>query len=158
MLMLLLVICKMVCSHKIKITRLDAEGLTYFTEMPPTGRYYILVFTSNDLLDQSGTSQSALQSSVDILQKFPKGTVTPIVMHPLTSRFEWTDLPAGVKTFAEMRTYGVSKKEDVYQVLGVSKDDGVVAVVRPDGYVGMMAPLSKTRDVEDYLRGCLVTI
>ncbi|EWZ30786.1 hypothetical protein BFJ63_vAg7667 [Fusarium oxysporum f. sp. narcissi] len=136
----------------------DATARHLQDEMPPTGRYYILVFTSNDLLDQSGTSQSALQSSVDILQKFPKGTVTPIVMHPLTSRFEWTDLPAGVKTFAEMRTYGVSKKEDVYQVLGVSKDDGIVAVVRPDGYVGMMAPLSKTRDVEDYLRGCLVTI
>lgn len=57
-----------------------------------------------------------------------------------------------------MRTYGVSKKEDVYEVLGVSKDDGVVAVVRPDGYVGMMASLSKTGDVEDYLQGCLVTV
>jgi phenol 2-monooxygenase (NADPH) len=126
--------------------------------MPPTGRYYILVFTSNDLLDKFGTSQSALQSSVDTLQKFPKGTVNLIVMHPLTSRFEWSDLPAGVKTFAEMRTYGVSKKEDVYEVLGVSKDDGVVAVVRPDGYVGMMAVLSQMNNVEDYLGGCLVSI
>ncbi|KAF4951218.1 hypothetical protein FGADI_7623 [Fusarium gaditjirri] len=107
----------------------DATARYLQDEMPPTGRYYIIVFTSNDLLDQSGTSRAALQSSVDILQKFPKGTVAPIVIHPLTSRFEWTDLPAGVKTFAEMRTYGVSKKEDVYKVLGVSKDDGVVAVL-----------------------------
>ncbi|KAF5656660.1 phenol hydroxylase [Fusarium circinatum] len=136
----------------------DATARHLQDEMPPTGRYYVLVFTSNDLLEKSGNSQSSLQSSVEILQKFPKGTVNLIVVHPLTSRFEWTDLPAGVKTLAEMRTYGVSKKEDVYEVLGVSKDDGVVAVVRPDGYVGMMAPLSKTGDVEDYLRGCLVTI
>lgn len=126
--------------------------------MPPTGRYYVLVFTSNDLLNKSGISQSSLKSSSEIIQKFPAGTVNLIVVHPLTSRFEWTDIPAGVKTFAEMRTYGVSKKEDVYEVLGVSKDDGVVAVVRPDGYVGMMASLSKTEDVEDYLRGCLVTV
>ncbi|KAF5989357.1 phenol hydroxylase [Fusarium bulbicola] len=124
----------------------DATARHLQDEMPPTGRYYVLVFTSNDLLDKSGISQSSLQSSVEILQKFPKGTVNLIVVHPLTSRFEWTDLPAGVKAFAEMRTYGVSKKEDVYEVLGVSKDDGVVAVVRPDGYVGMMAPLSKTAE------------
>ncbi|KAF5251762.1 hypothetical protein FANTH_3372 [Fusarium anthophilum] len=136
----------------------DATARHLQDEMPPTGRYYVLVFTSNDVLDKSGISHSSLQSSVEILQKFPKGTVNLIVVHPLMSRFEWTDLPAGVKAFAEMRTYGVSKKEDVYEVLGVSKDDGVVAVVRPDGYVGMMAPLSKTAEVEDYLRGCLVTI
>ncbi|KAF4499589.1 phenol hydroxylase [Fusarium agapanthi] len=107
----------------------DATARHLQDEMPPTGRYYVLVFTSNDLLEKSGNSQSSLQSSVEILQKFPKGTVNLIVVHPLTSRFEWTDLPAGVKTFAEMRTYGVSKKEDVYEVLGVSKDDGVVAVL-----------------------------
>ncbi|KAF5534402.1 phenol hydroxylase [Fusarium mexicanum] len=136
----------------------DATARHLQDEMPPTGRHYILVFTSNDLLEKSSNSQSSLQSSVEILQKFPKGTVNLIVVHPLTSRFEWTDLPTGVKTFAEMRTYGVSKKEDVYEVLGVSKDDGVVAVVRPDGYVGMMAPLAKTGEIEDYLRGCLVTI
>ncbi|KAF5638135.1 phenol hydroxylase [Fusarium sp. NRRL 52700] len=136
----------------------DATARHLQDEMPPTGRYYVLVFTSNDLLDKSGISQSSLGSSIEILQRFPKGTVNLIVVHPLTSRFEWTDLPVGVKTLAEMRTYGVSKKEDVYEVLGVSKDAGVVAVVRPDGYVGMMAPLSKTGDVEDYLRGCLVTV
>ncbi|VZH87813.1 unnamed protein product [Fusarium fujikuroi] len=106
----------------------DATSRHLQDEMPPTGRYHVLVFTSNDLLNKSGISQSSLQSSVDILQKFPIGTVNLIVVHPLTSRFEWTDIPAGVKTFAEMRTYGVSKKEDVYEVLGVSKDDGVVAV------------------------------
>ncbi|KAF4340675.1 phenol hydroxylase [Fusarium beomiforme] len=136
----------------------DATARHLQDEMPPHGRYYILVFTNNDLLEKSGTSQLALKSSIDTLQKFPTGTVNLVVIHPLTTRFEWTDLPAGVKAFAEMRTYGVSKKEDVYEALGVSKDAGVVAVVRPDGYVGMMAPLSKMELVEDYLRGCLVTV
>ncbi|KAF4447808.1 hypothetical protein F53441_8712 [Fusarium austroafricanum] len=136
----------------------DATARHLQDEMPPHGRYYMLVFTSNDLLEKCGISQSALKSSFDMLQKFPKSTINLVVMHPLTTRFEWTDLPAGVKTFAEMKTYGVSKKEDVYEILGVSKDYGVIALIRPDGYVGMMAPLLKMELVEDYLRGCLVTV
>ncbi|KAF4441105.1 hypothetical protein F53441_12134 [Fusarium austroafricanum] len=113
----------------------DATTRHLQDEMPPTGRYYILVFTSKDLLDKSGISQAALQSSIDTMKKFPKGTINLVVVHPLMSRFEWTDLPSEVKTFAEMKVYGMAKREDIYEVLGVSKDDGVVTVVRPDGYV-----------------------
>ena len=128
------------------------------TEMPPTGRYYLTVFTSDDLLDKSGSSQSALQSAIETIGKFPEGTINIVVIHPLTTRFEWTDLPTGVKKLAEMRVYGMARKEDAYDILGVSKDAGVMAVVRPDGYVGMLAPLVKPGMVDDYLRGCLATV
>ena len=128
------------------------------TEMPPTGRYYLAVLTSNDLLNQSGSSQSALQSAIETISKFPEGTINLVVIHPLTTRFEWTDLPAGVKKLAEMRVYGMARKEDAYDILGVSKDEGVMAVVRPDGYVGMLAPLTKAGLVEGYLRGCLAAV
>ncbi|KAF4994292.1 hypothetical protein FGRMN_5877 [Fusarium graminum] len=136
----------------------DATTRHLQDEMPPTGRYTILVFTSTDLLETSGTSQSALQSSVDSIKQFPQGTINLVVIHPLDRRFEWTDLPAGVKDLAEMRVYGVAKKEDAYEVLSVSKDDGVVAVIRPDGYVGILAPLSNTGLVKEYLSDCLVSI
>lgn len=126
--------------------------------MPPTGRYHLLVFASNDLLDKSGASQSALQSAIDIISKFPQGTINLVVIHPLATRFEWTDIPAGVKKIAEMRVYGLARKEDAYETLGVSKNDGVIAVVRPDGYVGMMAPLASPESVEKHLRGCLTTV
>lgn len=116
------------------------------------------MFTSNDLLDKSGTSQSALTSAIDIIQKFPASTIHLVVLHPLQERFEWTDIPTGAKTFAEMRTYGLAKKEDVYDIYDVSKSEGLVAVIRPDGYVGMLAPLSRHEPVEDYFRGCLVSI
>ena len=128
------------------------------TEMPPTGRYYLTVFTSNDLVDKSGPSQSALQSAIETISKFPEGTINLVVIHPLTTRFEWTDLPAGVKMLAEMKVYGMARKEDAYDILGVSKDEGVMAVVRPDGYVGMLAPLTKAGSVEGYLRGCLAAV
>ena len=127
-------------------------------EMPPTGRYYLTVFTSTDLLDKSGSSQSALQSAIETIGKFPEGTINLVVIHPLTTRFEWTDLPVGVKKLAEMRVYGMARKEHAYDVLGVSKEEGVMAVVRPDGYVGMLGPLAKPGLVEDYLRGCLATV
>ncbi|KAJ4138713.1 hypothetical protein NW768_002572 [Fusarium equiseti] len=136
----------------------DATHRHLQDEMSPTGRYYLTVFASNDLLDKSGSSQSALQSAIETISKFPQGTIHLVVIHPLTTRFEWTDLPAGVKTLAEMRVYGMTRREDAYDILGVSRDEGAVAVVRPDGYVGMLAPLEKSDSVEDYLRGCLNTM
>jgi phenol 2-monooxygenase len=126
--------------------------------MPSRGRYHIVVLTSNDLLDKSGASQLALSSCIDIIQKFPAGVTDLIILHPLQKRFEWTHLPPSVKAFAEMRTYGLAKKEDAYEIYGVSKDEGLIAVVRPDGYVGMLAPLSESKLVEAYFRGCLVSV
>ena len=136
----------------------DLHPLTTTTEIPSVGRYYLLVLTSTDLLNQSGDSQSALRSSIDILQKFPKNTINLVVLHALNERFEWEDLPEGLKTVAEMRVYGVAKAEDAYETYGVSKERGLIAVVRPDGYIGTSSPLTGAQDVERYLRGCLITI
>jgi phenol 2-monooxygenase len=126
--------------------------------MPSTGRYHIVVLATNDFLDKSGASQSAVLSSIDIIQKFPAGAINLVILHPLKERFEWTDVPPGVKTFAEMRTYGLAKKEDAYEIFDVSKDEGLIAVIRPDGYVSMLAPLLGSKLVEDYFHGCLVSI
>jgi len=136
----------------------DATTRQLQDEMPSTGRYHILVLASNDLLDKSGTSQSALQSCIDVIQKFPSGAINLVILHPLEKRFEWTDVPPGLKTFAEMRTYGLAKKEDAYDILDVSKDEGLIAVIRPDGYVGMLSPLSGTKMVEAYFSGCLISV
>jgi phenol 2-monooxygenase len=92
------------------------------------------------------------------MQRFPAGAIELAVLHPLKTRFEWTDLPPNVKEAAEMRTYGLSRKEDAYEIYGVSKDQGLIAVIRPDGYVGTLAPLSTPKEVEEYLRSCLILI
>ena len=126
--------------------------------MPSFGRYHVLLLASNDLLDRCGASQSAILSSIDTIQKFPTGVINLVILQPLKERFEWADLPPAMKTFAEMQTYGLSKKEDAYEIFGVSKDEGLIAVVRPDGYVGMLAPLSAGKLVEAYFRGCLVAV
>lgn len=92
------------------------------------------------------------------MRRFPAGTIDLAVLHPLETRFEWTDIPPGVKEAAEMRTYGLSRKEDAYDIYGVSKSDGIIAVVRPDGYIGTLASLSGTGEVEAYLRSCLALV
>jgi phenol 2-monooxygenase len=132
--------------------------LTQTTELPSVGRYRIIVLASNDLLDRSGVTQPSLVSCIDIMQRFPAGTIDLVVLHPLKTRFEWTDIPPNVKGVAEMRTYGLSRKEDAYEIYGVCKDKGLIAVVRPDGYVGMLAPLSGPNEVEGYLRSCLILV
>jgi phenol 2-monooxygenase len=122
------------------------------------GRYRTIVLVSNDLLDKPGVSQSSLVSCIESMQRFPTGTIDLVVLHPLKTRSEWTDTPPNVKEAAEMRTYDLWRKEDAYEIYGVCKDKGFIAVVRPDGYIGTIAPLSSTQDVGVYLRSCLILV
>jgi phenol 2-monooxygenase len=96
-----------------------------------------------------------LRSAEATLSKYPQGVIDLIVIHPLQQRFEWTDIPQSVKRLAEMRTYGVAKKEDAYEVYGVSKDEGAVVVVRPDGYLGTISHLGSYQTVEAYFKRTL---
>lgn len=46
---------------------------------------------------------------------------------------------------------GLAEGEDAYTLFGVAPDRGAMAVVRPDGYVGLMAELGDVARVECYL-------
>lgn len=78
------------------------------------------------------------------------------VLHPLAKRFEWNDLPSEVKEAAEIRKYGLASIENAYEIYGASSDEGMIAVIRPDGYIGMFAPLSAPSLVEIYFSSCLI--
>lgn len=54
-----------------------------------------------------------------------------------------------------MRFYRGYDLDDVYKVYGVDAAHGAVAVVRPDGYVGVAGELGDVERVERYLGGCL---
>jgi hypothetical protein len=69
--------------------------------------------------------------------------------------FTWRDLPAALKERSEMRFYSGCALDDVYAVYGVAEDEGAIAVVRPDGYVGVVAALDDVKAVEGYLGGVL---
>lgn len=80
-------------------------------------------------------------------------------MHPRLSRdFTWRDVPRELKQYSEMQFYNGYEKEDVYGIYGVDPEKGIVAVMRPDGYIGVVAGLGDVKRVEGYLEGCLRTV
>lgn len=48
--------------------------------------------------------------------------------------------------------------DDVYGIYGVSPDEGALAIVRPDGYVGIVASLGDVQRVRSYLESLLRTV
>jgi hypothetical protein len=41
-------------------------------------------------------------------------------------------------------------REDAYEIYGIPKEDGAFAVIRPDGYMGMLGRVDASRLVESY--------
>ncbi|KAE8377794.1 FAD binding domain-containing protein [Aspergillus bertholletiae] len=126
-------------------------------EMPYDGRFRILVFTSNDLLDPRRTSALTLTTmGHSLLPTFPDTLVEQLVIHPtLNRRFTWLDIPLIVKHYSEMRLYHGIDQVDAYAMFGVDPTKGALVVVRPDGYVGVIAELVDVSRVAEYLVGCL---
>ncbi|KAH8203959.1 hypothetical protein TruAng_001901 [Truncatella angustata] len=122
-----------------------------------TGRFRVLVFTTFDLPENHGRSSLAInQICQDLLPTFPPSTIELIVLHPFSERkFEWADIPTSIKKNAEMRFHG-PVEETLYATYGVRPDVGAVAVIRPDGYVGMVSSLLGVSQVDEYLVRCLV--
>lgn len=130
----------------------------YFLDFPSTGRFRILCLTSTDLLEPEGTSAQTLTAiSTSVLPRFPPSLLEQVVVHPRVSSscFEWKDLPAAVKQHSEMRFFSGYEMDDVYGIYGVEPARGALAVVRPDGYVGVTARLDDLGRVVRYLEGCL---
>ncbi|OJJ85149.1 putative phenol monooxygenase [Aspergillus glaucus CBS 516.65] len=125
-----------------------------------TGRFRILCLASTDLLDSQGTSHQTLTTlGSSIIPRFPPSVIEQVVLHPRLSRdFTWRDVPRELKQYSEMQFYNGYEKEDVYGVFGVDPEKGAVAVVRPDGYIGVVAELGDVKRVEGCLEGCLRTV
>lgn len=80
------------------------------------------------------------------------------MLHPFIEReFEWANIPALIKKNAEMRFHG-PVVDGLYGTYGVDSHVGAVAVIRPDGYVGVVSSLTSAHHVSEYLRRCLVTV
>jgi len=125
-------------------------------DFPSTGRFRILAFTSKDLLSPSSICLAAFSNVSKIISRFPTGIIELVVLHPLPSySFDWKDIPLEIKELAEMRFYNGTELDDAFIVYGVNPKKGAVAVVRPDGYIGIVSDLGNTSNVEIYLSQCL---
>ncbi|GFG10653.1 uncharacterized transporter C1529.01 [Aspergillus lentulus] len=125
-----------------------------------TGCFRILCLTSSDLLDLNGVSAQVLTTlGSSVLPRFPPNIIEQVVIHPrLGKTFMWQDVPSELKKHSEMRFYSGYELDDVYKIYGVDETKGALAVVRPDGYVGMVAALDDVKRVEEYLERCLRTV
>ncbi|KAL2065311.1 hypothetical protein VTL71DRAFT_2980 [Oculimacula yallundae] len=127
-------------------------------DFPSTGRYRILMLTADDLLAPNSDSSTILSFLPFVIHVFPASLIELVVLHPLPSNtFVWKDVPAAIKEEAEMSFNNATELEDAYAVYGVDRKKGALVVVRPDGYVGLVAGggREELRRVERYLRGCL---
>ena len=134
------------------------------------GRYKILVLTSTDLIKLGGRSAKALQAVGRIINQFPPGIIELTVLHTLedTRKISWKDLPYEIKQYAEMRFHSawpgeaptskfqtrnhMYKAEDAYGIYGVSRNEGAACIVRPDGYVAILASLDNVEDIKKYFQ------
>ncbi|CAP94147.1 Phenol 2-monooxygenase [Penicillium chrysogenum] len=125
-----------------------------------TGRFRILCLTSDDLLEPAGTSAQTLDFiGISVIPRFPPSIIEQVVIHPKQPRFfEWNDIPSSVKQHSEMSFYDGYTLDDAYKVFGVDPARGALAVVRPDGYVGVIAALGNVSRIEKYLERCLRTV
>lgn len=125
-------------------------------DIPSTGRFRILCLTSTDLLDRQSVSAQALDALDLLMGKFPASVIELIVLHPkLHRQFGWDDVPTWIKQRAEMRFHDGSALDDAYAIYGVDSAWGALAVIRPDGYVGVVARLDDVARVEEYLKRCI---
>ena len=62
----------------------------------------------------------------------------------------------GIPEAVPVKKEGMRLAEDAYAILGVGREEGKVAVVRPDGYVGVVGGLAEVEEVVGgYLDGLL---
>jgi hypothetical protein len=126
------------------------------SDLPSTGRFRIICLTSKDLLTRNGVSAKALEAVTLLLTQFPRSIIEQIILHPNLHRsFEWDDIPSCVKQQAEMQFYDGSAIDEAYTIYGVDSARGALIVIRPDGYVGVIASLEDVQRVDRYLRGCI---
>ncbi|OJI99218.1 hypothetical protein ASPVEDRAFT_125606 [Aspergillus versicolor CBS 583.65] len=126
-------------------------------ELKSTGRFRILSLVSHDLLEPQGVSSTTLKAVIALSQRFPATLIEQIILHPrLSGELTWESIPICLKEEAEMSLYSGYELQDAYQIYGVDPAKGALVVVRPDGYVGVVAHLNDVGRVDAYLNRLIV--
>ncbi|KAI5779363.1 FAD binding domain-containing protein [Geopyxis carbonaria] len=136
----------------------DANPRALHDDFASTGVYRVLLLLPASFRADPAAFAPLLQAcAATVPLRFPDGVVETAVVFPgERGALEWTDFPAVVKERGEWMVFGDHYGE-VYKTFEVDEAKGAVAVVRPDGYVGMVAPLEGAEAlVGRWLGGVLV--
>ncbi|KAF8247617.1 hypothetical protein K440DRAFT_654766 [Wilcoxina mikolae CBS 423.85] len=114
----------------------DDAPCEFHDALPSNGHHVVLLILPQDFKSPK-IQQKISYLTITLPQKFVQGIVEPYVIHPLKSNddVEWSDFPKAFKEDWEWNFLG-DVSGQAYETFGVSKEAGVVAVLRPDGVVG----------------------
>lgn len=135
----------------------DASPRDIHDDMPSTGQYRIVVLLPTRFKSAPETGAAVMTYYASTLPgEFARGAVETVVVFPgKRGGLEWTNFPVCVKEVSEWLVLGDHSGE-TYKTWGVDEAVGALVVVRPDGYVGVVAALEEASEgVVAYLRGVL---
>lgn len=138
----------------------DANPRDVHDDMPSTGRYRILLVLPVGFKMDPGAFRGVIKGLADTIPSaFPAGVVETVVVFPgERGTLEWTDFPSCVREVSEWLVFGDHYGE-AYAMWGVDEGKGVVAVARPDGYVGVVSSIKEGEEsVMGYLSRVLKTV
>lgn len=137
----------------------DACPRDIHDDMPSTGRYRVIVLLPEAFRAEPASFGGVIRNLVEAVPgSFAEGVVETVVVFPgERGGLEWTDFPGCVRELSEWLVLGGHYGE-VYKTWGVDESRGAVVVVRPDGYVGVVAKLEGVEDVVAFLKGVLKVV
>ncbi|RAH43105.1 uncharacterized protein BO95DRAFT_502709 [Aspergillus brunneoviolaceus CBS 621.78] len=127
------------------------------SEMFSNGRFRVLCLASSDFLSSDGVSARALHWIGEaLLPQFPNDVVEQFVIYPPNRcPRNWSDLPTSLKRHSEMRLYDGLAVQGAYELFEVNVHQGALIILRPEGYIGMIASLERHGLLQDYFTSCL---
>lgn len=135
----------------------DASPRDIHDDMASTGQYRIVVLLPTRFKTAPKTGAAVMRYYAETLPgQFAAGAVETVVLFPGgRGALEWTDFPGCVREVSEWLVLG-DHSHAAYRTWGVDEACGALVVVRPDGYVGVVAALEEaSAGVVAYLRGVL---
>ncbi|KAH9944956.1 FAD binding domain-containing protein [Epithele typhae] len=149
-----------------------ADGRPYEIHdlLPSDTRFKILVFVGNTVAPTQPARVQALADQMaapeSFLQKFGKGKPEAIfdvwsISSAKKTELNYTDLPRLFRPhwskvlLDDVDMYGRSGSGG-YKKYGIDEEKGAIVVIRPDGYVGVVAPFEGLADVETYFSGFMI--
>lgn len=149
----------------------DAKPVEIQDVLPADIRFKILVFLGSmeeSRLSEIHTFANELSSPTSFLQRYPMGRQVSLMFDIITivagdkQNFNYLSVPAILrphwsKVLLDDTDVTDSKGGGAYKRFGISAEEVTIVIVRPDGYVGMIAPAVALEDVHAYFASFLAT-
>ncbi|KAI0730595.1 FAD binding domain-containing protein [Earliella scabrosa] len=148
----------------------DARPYNIQDLLPSDTRFKILVFAGNTANAAQAARVQALEEEMNrpegFLKRFGRGEPTKVfdilsISSAKKQEVNYIDLPPlfrphWSKVLLDDTDMYARVGGDGYVTYGIDAQQGVIVVVRPDGYVGMVAPFEHLQDVDAYFASFMV--